>query len=76
MTGFEPRTSGVGTTAIPTEPQPLPRNSILFPHETNNMEKLFFDVPFSTNLPTYLGVDFGEKPKWPKFKVIEIKVDL
>ena len=24
MTGFEPQTSGFGTTALPTEPQPLP----------------------------------------------------
>ena len=25
MTGIEPRTSGIGTTALPTEPQPLPK---------------------------------------------------
>ena len=32
MTGFEPRTSGVGATALPTAPQPLPRSTFFSNH--------------------------------------------
>ena len=32
MTGFELQTSGMEATAIPTEPQPLPKGVLLF-HE-------------------------------------------
>ena len=31
MTGFEPRTSGMGSTALPTEPQQLPKLPFVFP---------------------------------------------
>ena len=32
MTGFKPRTSGAEATALPTEPQPLSRSSLVYSH--------------------------------------------
>ena len=37
MTGFEPQASGIGATAPPTEPQPLPSFCLLYGH--NNLKK-------------------------------------
>ena len=60
MTGFEPRTSGVGTTALPTEPPPLSRRKNVCSIDLR-LQKLILpkfsqhdSVEFAFNFPLHL----------------------
>ena len=49
MTEFEPRTSGIGATALPTEPQPVPPSKLLPKHGNNyNFHVWFVQIIVST----------------------------